>query len=295
MKPMQTPIEFGKNFLNAYYRNRDAAECLGYFAEDIIWVTPEDAVHLREQEEIFAYIKQQIEAMGEPYYVDVAETMSDPASEEVRAVSYVCSLVPKDPAMAKHVRATILVKNTAAGMVITSLHISRRFRASDTGAFSEFLAKLPDEHMVLQSRSGQNLRLLSSNDHLAQSLGYKEEEYRPRMKKDPLFMLREQDRKRLRRRLAALQDEEQRIRVEARDKGGGRHSYELARRTDGRPVIWCSGRRQPFGQRIAGCGIRFRFCREWRTISPVKLRSCAWCAAPEQNRRLDAIPARPCL
>ncbi|WP_130837761.1 ATP-binding protein [Lachnoclostridium sp. Marseille-P6806] len=224
---MQTPIEFGRSFLNAYYRNRDTEECLGYLGEDIIWVTPGDAVHLREREEISRFAGAQIEANEEPYYVDVAETMSDPVAENIRALTYVCALVPKDPSRAKQIRVTLVIRGDAEGMAITSLHISRRYRQSDTSAFTEFLERLPDEHMVVQSRSGQNLKLLSSNRRLMEELGYPEKEYRSRSKKDPFFMFREQDRKRIRRTFSSPAEGERRFRVTAREKGGRRRGYEL--------------------------------------------------------------------
>ena len=37
---MQTPIDFGKNFLNSFFSSRDPALCIEDLAYDLVWITP---------------------------------------------------------------------------------------------------------------------------------------------------------------------------------------------------------------------------------------------------------------
>ncbi|MBO5497097.1 MAG: hypothetical protein J5967_06790, partial [Oscillospiraceae bacterium] len=94
---MPTPIEFGKSFLVNYYTKRDVKECLAMLSEDVIFITPEEMYHLREQKEVFAFLSRELPEGGERFYVDVSDVCGDPVSENVTAVSYKLALVPLDP------------------------------------------------------------------------------------------------------------------------------------------------------------------------------------------------------
>ena len=155
---MQTPIEFGKSFLNAYYRNQDATQALAFLAEDVIWVTPDEVFHLREQSQIYDFLKKTIEERKEPYYVDVADICADNVSEEIRSVTYSGGLVPKDPAKAVRIRFTLVIRSTKDGFEITSLHVSRKYSRSDTTLFHEFINRIPGEVMIILGLGQQGTR-----------------------------------------------------------------------------------------------------------------------------------------
>ena len=42
---MQTPIDFGKNFLNSFFSSRDPDLCLEDMAYDVVWITPKQMYH----------------------------------------------------------------------------------------------------------------------------------------------------------------------------------------------------------------------------------------------------------
>ena len=42
---MQTPIDFGKNFLNNFFSSRDPDLCLEDLAYDLVWITPKQMYH----------------------------------------------------------------------------------------------------------------------------------------------------------------------------------------------------------------------------------------------------------
>ena len=39
---MLTPIDYGKNFLQTLYNERNADGAAGYLADDLVWVTPDE-------------------------------------------------------------------------------------------------------------------------------------------------------------------------------------------------------------------------------------------------------------
>ena len=194
---MQTPIEFGKSFLNAYYRNQDATQALAFLAEDVIWVTPDEVFHLREQSQIYDFLKKTIEERKEPYYVDVADICADNVSEEIRSVTYSGGLVPKDPAKAVRIRFTLVIRSTKDGFEITSLHVSRKYSRSDTTLFHEFINRIPGEVMIILGLGQQGTRQIYRNTRLQSKLGYTDKEWADQTKKDPFFMFTDADRKQI--------------------------------------------------------------------------------------------------
>ena len=194
---MQTPIEFGKNFLIELYTKRDIPECMASLADDVIWIMPETAVHLRGQKEAFAFLKQRLDADPERYYVDVSDILSDPASDTIRTVCYQTALVPVDPSKTKRVRISLVIRTQKKDTEIAFIHISPQLSPSDPGPIREFMNFIPTEIMMVQGAGNGNVRLLWQNDGFLSALGYSEKEFRANTAKDPFFMLSVRSRERL--------------------------------------------------------------------------------------------------
>ena len=63
---MQTPIDFGKNFLNSYFSSRDPDLCLEDMAYDVVWITPKQMYHLLSAKEIRDFLQEEMTARPEP-------------------------------------------------------------------------------------------------------------------------------------------------------------------------------------------------------------------------------------
>lgn len=194
---MQTPIEFGKNFLIELYTKRDIPECMASLADDVIWIMPETAVHLRGQKEAFAFLKQRLDADPERYYVDVSDILSDPASDTIRTVSYQTALVPVDPSKTKRVRISLVIRTLKKDTEIAFVHISPQLSPSDPGPIREFMNLIPAEIMMVQGSGNGSVRLLWQNDGFLSALGYSAKEFRANTARDPFFMLSVRSRERL--------------------------------------------------------------------------------------------------
>ena len=75
---MLTPIDYGKNFLQTLYNERNAEGAAGYLADDLVWVTPDEIRHLKSREDILAFLRLSVQDDPELYNVDIASIKSAP-------------------------------------------------------------------------------------------------------------------------------------------------------------------------------------------------------------------------
>ena len=193
---MPTPIEFGKSFLVNYYTKRDVKECLAMLSEDVIFITPEEMYHLREQKEVFAFLGGQLPEGGERFYVDVSDVCGDPVSENVTAVSYKLALVPLDPERTVYARASMVIVGRTGAMEIRSVNLSRRYSPVSEGG-RDFADRLPEGIAMVAGLKQQGIRLVSHNSRIRVALGYGEEEFARKLRKNIFFMLTGDDQVRL--------------------------------------------------------------------------------------------------
>ena len=73
---MQTPIDFGKNFLNNYFSMRDPDRCLEDLAYDVVWITPKQMYHFLSAVEINSFLQEEMTARPERHYVDIVSIKS---------------------------------------------------------------------------------------------------------------------------------------------------------------------------------------------------------------------------
>ena len=193
---MPTPIEFGKSFLVNFYTKRDVKECLAMLSEDVIFITPEEMYHLRDQKEVFAFLTEQLPEGGERFYVDVSDVCGDPVSENVTAVSYKLALVPLDPERTVYARASMVIVGRTENMEIRSVNLSRRYSPVSEGG-RDFADRLPEGIAMVAGLKQQGIRLVSHNSRIRTALGYGEEEFARRLRKNIFFMLTGDDQVRL--------------------------------------------------------------------------------------------------
>ena len=63
---MQTPIDFGKNFLNSFFSSRDPELCLEDMAYDVVWITPKQMYHFLSAKEIRDFLQEEMTARLSP-------------------------------------------------------------------------------------------------------------------------------------------------------------------------------------------------------------------------------------
>ena len=93
---MQTPIDFGKTFLNRlfYEGNIDAAADAA--AEDLLWTGDDRSLHIRTRQELEKMLELLAVRIREPHYVDIAAIKSQLCPDNTVLVTYELSLVPEN-------------------------------------------------------------------------------------------------------------------------------------------------------------------------------------------------------
>ena len=227
---MQTPIEFAQNFLVQVYTKQDAAAALACLSPDMIWVTPEKSVHLKEQKEVYDFLKEQIKAAGEKYYVDVSNMMSDPSAENIRTVTFDVNFVPVDPTKTIICRTSFVIRSANDGWEILFFHMSRKFSLSNPEPFHEFIEYLPEPFLIVRGHGTGDLRLAYQNSWFLSHLGYTKKEFDKLSKKNQFFMFLPADRDQLVKLFAEPVRNTLRLRVTAKRKNGSDFHFEVAGR-----------------------------------------------------------------
>ena len=83
---MQTPIDFGKNFLNTFFSMRDPDKCLEDLAYDVVWITPKQMYHFLTAVEIRSFLQEEMTARPERHYVDIVSIKSSPSAADISTV-----------------------------------------------------------------------------------------------------------------------------------------------------------------------------------------------------------------
>ena len=93
---MKTPIDFGKDFLNTFFDQRDADACQKMLAGDLVWITPENMHHFLSEGAVLKYLRRQIKAQKESMYVDLISIKSSPSADNIMTVAYEINLVSSE-------------------------------------------------------------------------------------------------------------------------------------------------------------------------------------------------------
>lgn len=194
---MDTPIDFGKDFLHTLYRERDAKKACAFLADDIVWITPSKILHLRTEKEIREFVASSIAADPQPYNVDVASIKSAPTSGDCSTIAYDVNLIPKREQDAVNLRVSLTIHRTNSGYELVFVGMSRQYERSDAEQMRGFMENLPSGLMVLAGFGANSFRELYVNSYFPAKLGYEEDEFYDRSEENPFFMIPYKEQKRM--------------------------------------------------------------------------------------------------
>ncbi len=203
---MQTPIDYGKKFLETLYNRRDARLTIEFLAADIVIVTPDEIRHFLTKQETLSFIEGTIRQDPRLFNVDIAAIRSAPAAGDTSTVVYEVNLIPKREEDTVNIRCTLCIQKQGAGYTLTFVGISRKYARTDTEQIREFIDNMPGGVIVLASTggAGAGIRHLYSNSYFYRRLGYEEDDFYSRMEENPFFMLSEEEQRRVRTLLGQL-------------------------------------------------------------------------------------------
>ena len=195
---MQTPIDFGKQFLNNYFDARDEEKCLEDLASDLVWITPKQMYHFLTDKEVRDYLHEEIKVKApERRFVDIVSIKSSPSVTDISTVAFELNLVPKEEEKAVHLRCSMAVVKRGTRYEITFIHMSEKLGGGGTEQIREFTANLPCGVLIFAYMKGMGLRTVFYNDYFHRKLHYKEENFQRQMDRDPFFMIAEEEREKL--------------------------------------------------------------------------------------------------
>ena len=207
---MKTPIDFGKDFLNTFFDQRDADACQKMLAGDLVWITPENMHHFLSEGAVLKYLRRQIKAQKESMYVDLISIKSSPSADNIMTVAYEINLVSSEEERPLYLRCSMVICRRGKNLEITFLHFSKKSERDSSEQLSAFLENLPCGIMILACLDGRREEAIFYNDYFSHRLRYRQEEFARAMARNPFFMAAEEDRDRLHEQIA-----------EARKNGGG--------------------------------------------------------------------------
>lgn len=194
---MGTPIDFGKDFLQALYRERDLEKTLGFLADDIVWVTPDEILHLKSGKEIRDYLAASISEDPQPYHVDVASIKSAAVAGNTNTIAYDVNLIPRREQDALNIRVSLTVHKTGKEYELIYVGMSRRYERSESEQLKDFMENLPSGVMVLAGFGGSVFRELYANSYFPVRLGYDADEFYDRSDNNPFFMIPDKEQRRM--------------------------------------------------------------------------------------------------
>ena len=205
---MMTAIDFGKEFLECLFHRQDMEGAQAFLAEDIVWISPDSAEHLRTADEVSAFLTGQVAPSLSPAHVDVVSIKSPPCPEEAVAVLYEINVVPKGSARGRFLRASLSIRRTSDRQAIHFVHMSEKHLRTAAEQVSVFGGLIPCGLMLLSVPERGREKSVYANGWFAQALGLTDKEVQDKLTHNPLFMLGYEQQKSVRARLAALRGTE---------------------------------------------------------------------------------------
>ena len=202
---MQTPIDFGKNFLNSYFSSRDPDLCLEDMAYDVVWITPKQMYHLLSAKEIRDFLQEEMTARPERYYVDIVSIKSSPSAADISTVAYEINLVPKEEDKAVYLRCSMAICKRGQHFEITFIHMSEKQGVGGMEQIREFTENLPCGVLIFAYMKEEGPKTLFYNDYFWKKLRYKEDQFQKQMEGDPFFMVPEEERDKIMDKLREIQ------------------------------------------------------------------------------------------
>lgn len=194
---MQTPIDFGKEFLYRLFDKRDVDACLEMLAGDLVWITPEDMHHFLSEGAVLKFLQKQIAGETEPRYVDLVSIKSSPGADNMITVAYEVNLVSREDERPLYLRCSMAICRQGRKREITFLHFSKKSERDSSEQLRDFVTNLPCGVMILACLDGRREEAIYYNDYFAHRLRYRQEEFGRAVRKNPFFMASEEDRERI--------------------------------------------------------------------------------------------------
>ena len=226
---MQTPIDFGKNFLNSFFSSRDPDLCLEDMAYDVVWITPKQMLHFRTAVEIRNFLAEEMTAKPERYYVDIVSIKSSYSTSDISTVAYEINLVSKEEENAVYLRCSMAICKRGQHFEITFIHMSEKTGQAGMDQVREFTENLPCGVLIFANMKDEGLKTLFYNDYFWKKLRYREDAFEKQMERDPFFMTSEEDREKIRAKLAEIQGTNGHLAVSMTfyRKDGNRFQYRM--------------------------------------------------------------------
>ena len=202
---MQTPIDFGKNFLNSFFSSRDPDLCLEDLAYDVVWITPGQMYHFLSAKEIRNFLQEEMTAKPERYYVDIVSIKSSPSAADISTVAYEINLVPKEEEKAVYLRCSMAICKRGQHFESTFLHMSEKQGVGGMEQIREFTENLPCGVLIIAYMKDEGPKTLFYNEYFWKKLHYKEDQFQKQMERDPFFMVSEEERDKIMSRLKEIQ------------------------------------------------------------------------------------------
>ena len=195
---MQTPIDFGKDFLNRFFDLKDADACLKMLAGDLVWITPEDMHHFLSEGAVLRFLQKSIAEDTESRYVDLISIKSSPSADNIMTVAYEVNLVSREDERPLYLRCSMAICRRSRRLEITFLHFSRKTAPDSSEQLRGFISNLPCGVMILACLDGQREEVIFYNDYFERRLRYSQADFARAMEQNPFFMTSEEDRDRVR-------------------------------------------------------------------------------------------------
>ena len=193
---MATPIDFGKEYLDTFYRRRKAQDAAVYFAEDVVYVTPTRVFHFRSREETAAFLEQQVTEDPENYQVDIIAIKRAVTGTNTTEIVYELNLIPRDIARSIYLRCSMTVQRSGiSSYEIAAVHLSRQYQPTNSERFLDMADRLSFGLMVVMCLEDGSLRNLFYNHYIPEKLEVPEENIAQRLQEDTFFMVPQADKK----------------------------------------------------------------------------------------------------
>ncbi|MBQ9027684.1 MAG: PAS domain-containing protein [Lachnospiraceae bacterium] len=226
---MQTPIDFGKSFLNSYFSVRDPDLCLEDMAYDVVWITPKQMYHFRTAKEIRDFLEQEMTAKPARYYVDIVSIKSSPSAADISTVAYEINLVSKEEEKAVYLRCSMAICKRGQHFEISFIHMSEKNGQAGMEQVREFTENLPCGVLIFAYMKNEGLKTLFYNEYFWKKLRYKEDVFQRQIEKDTFFMVSEEDREKIQAKLREIQGTSGHLAVSMTffRKDGNRFQYRM--------------------------------------------------------------------
>ena len=226
---MQTPIDFGKNFLNSFFSSRDPDLCLEDMAYDVVWITPKQMYHFLSAKEIHDFLQEEMTARPERHYVDIVSIKSSPSAADISTVAYEINLVPKEEEKAVYLRCSMAICKRGQHYEITFIHMSEKQGQGGLEQIREFTENLPYGVLIFAYMKEEGPKTLFYNEYFWKKLHYKEDQFQKQMERDPFFMVSDEEHDKIKDKLKEIQGTNGHLAVNLTfyRKDGNRFQYRM--------------------------------------------------------------------